>query len=282
MEKNSPPTLENGHLSICRGEIDAPWEGLPEDSELPNTDYCAQGPSTRRFVDKKSSITKSSDTNNIKSDDSNRSESERGTRSQAEPCVGRVATAELSDVELIAGVREASEAHFNELYNRYFRRIYGFVHGRLRNHADAEEVTQETFVTIFRSIENYRGQSSLLSWMFGIAKNLSNNMIRRSQNQKERFDSVSKEHFVPKPSLGQVAPDEDLSLRRYAEAIRSRMSKLPDWQCRIFEMRHLENMSIPEIASCSRRSNDAVRSSLYRIKKLIFEAVESGGEVLPR
>ncbi len=247
MEKNSPPILENGHLNICRGEIDAPWGGLPEDSELPSTDYCAQGPSTKRPIDKKS-----------------------------------VATAELSDVELIAGVREVSEAHFNELYNRYFRRIYGFVHGRLRNHADAEEVTQETFVTIFRSIDNYRGQSSLLSWMFGIAKNLSNNMIRRSQNQKERFDSVSRDHFVPKPSLGQTAPDEDLSLRRYAEAIRSRMSKLPDWQCRIFEMRHLENMSIPEIASCSRRSNDAVRSSLYRIKKLIFEAVESGGEVLPR
>ena len=253
---------------------------------MPIKDYCAQGPSTKRSIDKKSSYIESSDTssdtNNIKAKDSNRSESERETRSQAEPCVGRVATAELSDVELIAGVREVSEAHFNELYNRYFRRIYGFVHGRLRNHADAEEVTQETFVTIFRSIENYRGQSSLLSWMFGIAKNLSNNTIRRSQNQKERFDSVDKQHFVPKPSLGQAAPDEDLSLRRYAEAIRSRMSKLPDWQCRIFEMRHLENMSIPEIASRSHRSNDAVRSSLYRIKKLIFEAVESGGEVLPR
>jgi RNA polymerase sigma-70 factor (ECF subfamily) len=258
---------------------------------LPIKDYCAQGPSTKRSIDKKSSYIESSDiessdtssdTNNIKAKDSNRSESERETRSQAEPCVGRVATAELSDVELIAGVRKVSEAHFNELYSRYFRRIYGFVHGRLRNHADAEEVTQETFVTIFRSIENYRGQSSLLSWMFGIAKNLSNNTIRRSQNQKERFDSVDKQHFVPKPSLGQAAPDEDLSLRRYAEAIRSRMSKLPDWQCRIFEMRHLENMSIPEIASRSHRSNDAVRSSLYRIKKLIFEAVESGGEVLPR
>ena len=186
--------------------------------------------------------------------------------------------ASLSDQQLVDGVRQASEAHFNELYERYFKRIYSFVHGRLRNHADAEEVTQETFVTIFRSIENYRGQSSLLSWMFGIAKNLSNNTIRRSQNQRERFESVDKEHFTPKPSIGQAAPDEDLSLQRYAAAIRSRMEQLPGWQRRIFEMRHMENMSIPEIAECSERSNDAVRSSLYRIKKLIFEAVQSGGE----
>jgi RNA polymerase sigma-70 factor (ECF subfamily) len=195
---------------------------------------------------------------------------------------GQVRGEGLSDAELVAGIREASEAHFNELYNRYFRRVYGFVQSRLRNHADAEEITQETFVTIFRSIDHYRGQSSLLSWMFGIAKNLSNNTIRRSQNQRERFESVDRDHFSPKPSIGQVAPDDDLSLNRYAAAIRSRMSKLPDWQRRIFEMRHLENMSISEISECSRRSNDAVRSSLYRIKKLIFEAVESGGEALPR
>ena len=190
--------------------------------------------------------------------------------------------AELTDRDLVDGVCQGNEASFNELYNRYFRRIYGFVHGRLRNHADAEEVTQETFVTIFKSIKNYRGQSSLLSWMFGIAKNLSNNTIRRSQNQRERFESVDKEHFSPKLSIGQGAPDEDLALHRYAEAIRARMSRLPEWQCRIFEMRHMENMSIPEIAESSARSNDAVRSSLYRIKKLIFEAVEAGGEVQPR
>ena len=190
--------------------------------------------------------------------------------------------ASLSDQQLVDGVRQASEAHFNELYERYFKRIYSFVHGRLRNHADAEEVTQETFVTIFRSIENYRGQSSLLSWMFGIAKNLSNNTIRRSQNQRERFESVDIEHFTPKASIGQVAPDEDLSLQRYAHAISTRMAKLPEWQRRIFEMRHLENMSIPEIAECSARSNDAVRSSLYRIKKLILDAIESGGEAQAR
>jgi RNA polymerase sigma-70 factor (ECF subfamily) len=190
--------------------------------------------------------------------------------------------ADLSDQQLIDGVREASEAHFNELYDRYFKRIYSFVHGRLRNHADAEEVTQETFVTLFRSVENYRGQSTLLSWLFGIAKNLSNNTIRRSQNQRERFESVDKDHFMPKPSIGQAPPDEDLSLQRYAHAISSRMAKLPDWQRQIFEMRHLENMSIPEIAECSQRSNDAVRSSLYRIKKLIFDALESNGEAQSR
>jgi RNA polymerase sigma-70 factor (ECF subfamily) len=184
---------------------------------------------------------------------------------------------ELSDQELLEGIRKASERHFNELYNRYFKRIYAFVHGRLRNHADAEEITQETFVSVFRSIENYRGQASLLSWIFGIAKNLSNNSIRRAQNQRQKFDSVEPEHFVPNPSLGACAPDDELHMQRYVQTIREQLESLAEWQRGVFEMRHFENLSIPEIARRTDRSNDAVRSSLYRIKRMMIESAELDG-----
>jgi len=184
---------------------------------------------------------------------------------------------ELSDQELLEGIRKASERHFNELYNRYFKRIYAFVHGRLRNHADAEEITQETFVSVFRSIENYRGQASLLSWIFGIAKNLSNNSIRRAQNQRQKFDSVEPEHFVPNPSLGACAPDDELHMQRYVQTIREQLESLAEWQRGVFEMRHFENLSIPEIARRTDRSNDAIRSSLYRIKRMMIESAELDG-----
>jgi RNA polymerase sigma-70 factor (ECF subfamily) len=184
---------------------------------------------------------------------------------------------EQSDQDLLEGIRRASEPHFNELYERYFQRIYSFVHGRVRNHADAEEITQETFVSVFRSIDNYRGQASLLSWIFGIAKNLANNAIRRSQSQRQKFDSVEPEHFVPRPSLGACAPDEELHMQRYVQRVREQLETLAEWQRGIFEMRHFENLSIPEIASRTDRSNDAIRSSLYRIKKMMLDAAEQGG-----
>ena len=190
---------------------------------------------------------------------------------------GRRSLSELSDQELLAGIRESSEPHFNELYQRYFQRIYSFVHARIRSHADAEEIAQETFVTVFKSIENYRGQASLLSWIFGIAKNLANNSLRRSKNQRERLDAADPELLAPRPSFGGGTPDEELNLQRYAASIREQMSSLAEWQRRIFEMRHLENMSIPEIARRTQRSNDAVRSSLYRIKRMMLETAEQGG-----
>lgn len=184
---------------------------------------------------------------------------------------------EQSDQELLEGIRRASEPHFNELYERYFKRIYSFVHGRVRNHADAEEIAQDTFVSVFRSIENYRGQASLLSWIFGIAKNLANNSIRRSQNQRQKLESVEPDYFIPKPSLGTGSPDEELLMRRYVQIVREQLDSLAEWQRGIFEMRHFENLSIPEIAIRTDRSNDAIRSSLYRIKKMMIDTAELDG-----
>jgi len=177
-----------------------------------------------------------------------------------------------SDQLLLEGIRAQSEPHFAELYNRYFQRIYNFVYARMRNHAESEEVVQETFLAVFRSFDNYRGQSSLLSWIYGIAKNTANNHIRRARSQTERVEIATDEELMPRPSFGLGMPDEELDLQRFKELLTDRMDRLADWQAEIFAMRHLENLSIPEISERTTRSSDAVRSSLYRVKRLFLEA----------
>jgi RNA polymerase sigma-70 factor (ECF subfamily) len=199
---------------------------------------------------------------------------------------GSVTSSELnamSDEELLAGIRAESELHFAELYNRYFQRIYSFVYKRMRNHAEAEEVVQETFLAVFRSFDRYRGQSSLLSWIYGIAKNTANSSIRRSRSLNERIDLADDEDLMPRPSLAVGTPAEQLDLHRFREQLTQRLEGLADWQTEIFEMRHFENLSIPEISRRTTRSSDAVRSSLYRVKRLFFEAAEAshaGGMVI--
>lgn len=182
----------------------------------------------------------------------------------------------LSDQDLLEGLRAGCEDHFNALYDRYFQRIYAFVHSRIRNHADAEEIVQETFVTVFRSIENYRGQASLLSWVFGIAKNLANNMIRKRKTHEMKLCEVPNESLAPRPGLMSGTPEDHLHLRRFTEALRTQLDGVSQWQADIFAMRHFENMSIPEIARRTDRSSDAIRSSLYRVKRMVVEAAEIG------
>ena len=61
-------------------------------------------------------------------------------------------------------------------------------------------------------------------------------------------------------------------MHRYVEAISASLDSVTPWQVEVFVMRHLENLTIGEIARRTERSNDAVRSSLYRIKRLMVEA----------
>jgi RNA polymerase sigma-70 factor (ECF subfamily) len=185
--------------------------------------------------------------------------------------------ASFTDQELLEGIRSGSELHFGELYNRYFQRIYNFVFARMRNHAETEEVVQETFLAVFRSLDNYRGQSSLLSWIYGIARNTTNNHLRRTKSQTERIDLADDEDLMPRVSLGEGLPDEQLDLQRFHALLSHRLEAVADWQAEIFVMRHLENLSIPEICKRTQRSSDAVRSCLYRVKRLFFEVAEANG-----
>ena len=182
--------------------------------------------------------------------------------------------AQRSDAQLVEGIRQARQADFAILYERYFPRIYRFAYARLRNHADTEEVVQETFAAVFRSIDAYRGQSSLLSWIYGIAKNTVNNYIRRSRAHEQRLERAESELVRSAHSLDACTPEEHLSLRRYQDAIQDRLAGIPDWHHEVFVLRHVDNLPIGEIARRVSRSNDAVRSSLYRIKRMLVEAVD--------
>jgi len=181
---------------------------------------------------------------------------------------------ELDDDELLKGIRAESEVHFTALYQRYFRRVYAFVYGRIHNHADAEEIVQETFTVVYRSIESYRGQSSLLSWIYGIAKNTVNNALRRARNEGERLQAADPAMLRPRPSMATGTPEEQLNLQRCAQSMRESLESVSQWQTEIFVMRHIDNLSIPEISARTQRSSDAVRSSLYRVKRLLVESAE--------
>lgn len=179
-----------------------------------------------------------------------------------------------SDAQLVEGIRQARQADFAILYERYFPRIYRFAFARLRNHADTEEVVQETFAAVFRSIDAYREQSSLLSWIYGIAKNTVNNYIRRARAHEQRVERAETELVRSAHSLDACTPEEHLSLRRYEAAIQERLASVAEWHQEVFVLRHVDNLPIGEIAKRVSRSNDAVRSSLYRIKRLLIEAVD--------
>ena len=183
-------------------------------------------------------------------------------------------SAALSDEALFARIRRGSELHFNLIYDRYFKRIYSFIYLRVRNHADAEELTQETFTAVFRSIDGYSGRSSPLGWIYGIAKNTVHSHLRRLRIQGERMERLGLEALTAPSPAWSSTPEDQLAMRRYARVIDDRLRSLSDWQAEVFFLRHVEDLPIREISRRTMRSNDAIRSGLYRVKRLLVEAGE--------
>mgnify|MGYP001816356036 CR=1 FL=1 len=176
-----------------------------------------------------------------------------------------------TDDALFDEVAKGSEPHFTVLYERYFQRIYAFVYLRLRNHADAEEVTQETFTVVFRSAGDWGGKASPLAWTYGIAKNTVANHQRRAHAGRQRLEQAGPTPLVTTSPTWSFTPEEHLDLTRCAERMQRELTGLADWQAQAFVLRHAHNCSIPEISERTGRSSDAVRSGLYRVKKMLLE-----------
>jgi RNA polymerase sigma-70 factor, ECF subfamily len=191
-------------------------------------------------------------------------------------CARSVAAEALSDSDLLCAIRQGDQSAFATLYERYFERVYHFAYARLRNRADAEEVAQETFVAVFQSIEAYAGRSALLSWIYGIAKNTVNNHLRRCKAQELRLERAEEDLVRNAQSFETSSPEEQVHFRRCTDAALRSLGSVAEWQAEVFALRHFENLSIQDIADRMCRSNDAIRSSLYRVKRLIVESVDPG------
>jgi RNA polymerase sigma-70 factor (ECF subfamily) len=181
------------------------------------------------------------------------------------------------DEDLVAGIRRSNEGDFTLLYERYYQRVYNFAYLRLKNHADTEEVVQEAFTAVFRSIDRFEGKSSVISWIYGITKNTVNNSIRRAIARERRVDRAESEMLRDLQSAYGADPEAALSFQRCEESFRNQLASVSDWQAEIFVMRHVDDLPIDEIAARTSRSNDSVRSSLCRVKRLLVDAIESGG-----
>ncbi len=188
----------------------------------------------------------------------------------------RRAVAWESDTELVKEILAGSRTHFEMLYEAYFPRVYRFALKRMRDPGEAEDVTQEVFVTVFRALKSYQGNSSLLVWIFGIARNKVN---RRFRGARPWMESIDPENFH---AASQDAPaDEQVQARillaQCEDAIENRLTPL---QRRIFQLKHLRRQSIRSIAEALGKSEDAVKANLYRMRRAIAQAAPGLEQVL--
>lgn len=194
----------------------------------------------------------------------------------------RTATASAEaryDAALVFRVNAGDETAFVEIITRYRDRTFSIAFSVLRNRADADEITQDTFIRAHRGLVRFRGDSSLATWMHRITLNLARNrywyLFRRRQHLTRSLDSAfSDDNQATLASL--VASDAPSPVRQAAtseffELVTACMEQLDSAHREILRQRNILNWSYGEIARTLGISIGTVKSRIARARVKLRE-----------
>lgn len=179
----------------------------------------------------------------------------------------------VPDEALIARVGDGEERAFDLLYERYLPRVHGFVRRRLRNPSDVEETVQEVFINIFSSMASFRGDAPFGAWVLGLTRRTIARRFKKKQHPMIPLVEDDPESVDPLVSglQREASPLEHYEVQeRLAQIEQHAAHCLTAEQRELFERHHLMHQSIQDIATALDKSEDAVKSNLYRARKLLF------------
>lgn len=173
--------------------------------------------------------------------------------------------------DVITRARTGDREAFAELYDEYVDRVYRYLLYRVRESADAEDLTSEVFTRAFANIHRYRWQGkSFLAWLYTIARNAVTDRMRRARPTVDLEDAFGVADQSP-------TVQEHVEARDRATALRRAMTKLTTDQQEVLLLRFMENYSSQEVARVLGKNEGAVRAlqfrALGRLRKLLAEEV---------
>jgi RNA polymerase sigma factor (sigma-70 family) len=188
---------------------------------------------------------------------------------------------ESTDSELVVAAREGSDIAFEALFRRYRDRITAYVRSIVRDHARAEDIVQDVFMSALRSLRSSEREISFKPWIYEIAKNACIDHVRKAKRASEV--SIDSDDFSPvdegRMSVGVASSDAAYSAREDLDALRMAFNDLPDAQREVLVSRELEGLSYDRISSRTGLSRSAVESMLFRARRTLkdgFDDISTG------
>lgn len=183
---------------------------------------------------------------------------------------------------LLNRCRNGERSAFDDLVRTHWRRIFNRALALLKNHEDAEEITQDTFIRAQNKLGDFRGEASLKTWLYKIATNLSLNRLafwrRRGRGVSISLDAPYGDDEI-NSTLHDVVPSdapspgEEVVTREFVSAVEQAMGKISDEHREILTLRNIQNLSYEEIAQKLGINVGTVKSRIARARKSLFNAM---------
>ena len=183
----------------------------------------------------------------------------------------------MTEQQLLQAARRGREDAFEELVRLYEKRVYHLALRMCGNAEDAYEIAQEAFLSVWKGLRFFRGESSFSTWLYRLTSNAAIDFLRRQRRQGADGPSLDDEDsFVevadPSPSPHQQA--ETLELR---QALVQGLNTLSPEHRKVLLLRELQGLSYEEIAACLELDLGTVKSRIARAREKLRKYLLSSG-----
>lgn len=175
------------------------------------------------------------------------------------------------DIELINSVKEGNLKAFNLLVRKYQKRVYLLIRKMVLNHDDADDITQEVFIKLYSSINEFRGESKFFTYLYRIAVNYSLNHLVKHKKTLLRTGNIEDSNIPSKD----LKADELIDARQKTLLLEKAIGSLPEQQRAVFNLRYYENLSYEEISQIMNKSTGGMKANYFHAVKKIEKFLKS-------
>ena len=188
----------------------------------------------------------------------------------------------LAERLLIARLRERDEQAFSEIFKRFGDKVFSLVYRMLGNRHEAEDVTQEVFVTVFKTIDGFRGEAKFSTWLLRIAANPSKNRIKSLARRPPEGGELDEGAPARAAAAGGPAmptqiegPDQLLEAAEMESIMQAAIGKLDEEHRLLVILRDVEELSYQEIGEITGLPEGTIKSRLHRARLAIKEELDT-------
>jgi RNA polymerase sigma-70 factor (ECF subfamily) len=179
------------------------------------------------------------------------------------------------EAALVKRVQAKDEMAFREIVERYQSKVFSIIYGILRNHNDAEDISQQVFAKIYFSIQNFDFRSSLLTWIYKITVNECYDYLRKKRVRKLVYESDFSEedslHMENSGSAVDAAPAVDDTLARRDLATKL-LSKISEEDRTLILLKEVEGHSVEELSQMTGMNENTIKVKLFRARQKLVKA----------
>jgi RNA polymerase sigma-70 factor, ECF subfamily len=188
-------------------------------------------------------------------------------------------TSEPSDHELVQRAKTGDLDAFDTLITRHERRVYGLAMRMLRHEQDAEDVTQQTFLSVLENLDGFRGEASFSTWLLRIATHAALKIVRKRQgldviSLEESTEPAQNSDTIPHPEFiadWRQSPEELVARRETQRLLDEALARLDEKHRLVFLLRDVEGFSIKETADTLGLSEANTKVRLLRARLQLRE-----------